>query len=289
MKSLTPVLMWCMALVLISCASREEGWLKDDSDLKMSTAEVANLKKQSLASWKQRHVKDELLKALDGFEKLSRATNDKYEYYTLLSRGYYFLADTHFDDLDQKMKHWEIGTSYGEKAMATNAEFAAAIKKGESVSDAIKYLKKEQVSAVYWSAVNLGKWAKEEGITTILKYKSQIKNMIQFVEANDANYFAGAPLRYWGAYYAVAPSFAGGDVGKSEKYFNKVIGKYPNYLASSVLYAQFTLTKQANQKKFKEVLSKVVNTKLKMDDYYPENFMEVKKAKKLLETQDDLF
>ena len=73
-----------------------------------------------------------------------------------------------------KKKYWEMGTSYGEKAMATNSAFAKAMKNEGKVEDHLDKLGKREVGAMYWTAANLGKWAKNSGIATTLKYKNRI-------------------------------------------------------------------------------------------------------------------
>ena len=277
------------AILFTSCASRTAGWLSKSETVSLSKSEFKKLKTKTMKQWGERHDKEQLKLALDGFETLAKATEDNLEYYTLLSRGYYLLADGHTDDMEQKLKTWERGTSYGEKAMATNSAFAKAMQEGEKVSDHLDKLGEKEAPAIYWTAVNLGKWAKNSGITVILKYKSQIKKMIYKVEDYDPNYFSGSPLRYWGAYYAVAPSFAGGDIKKSKEYFDKVIKNFPGYLGSKVLYADLYTTKTGDKAAYEKTLKSVVNTKLKKNEYYPENVIEQRKAKKLLKMMDEKF
>lgn len=289
MKSISTLMMWSLVFLVVSCASRKEGWFESDKKITLSAKELKDLKAKTEAAWDERHVKDRLMTALEGYEKLSRASENNYDYLTKLSRGYYFLADAHLDDMESKIKNWEIGTSWGEKAMATNPSFAAAMKKGEGVAPSLKHLNKDHVAAVYWTAANLGKWGKAQGLATVLKYKTQIKDMIEFVEKADPNFFAGAAHRYWGVYYAVAPSFAGGDLNKSKKYFDAVMKKYPGYLATPVLYARFYSTKKNNPEEFEAVLNKVIKSKIKKDQFYPENVMEIKKAKAFLNEKEDLF
>ena len=276
-------------LFFTSCASRTAGWLGKKETVELSKSEFKQLQAQTMKQWGQRHDKEQLKLALAGFEKLSKATDDNLQFYTLLSRGYYLLADGHTDDMEQKLKIWEKGTSFGEKAMATNKAFAAAMKDGQKVSDNLDKLGEKEIGAIYWTAVNLGKWAKNSGITVILKYKSQIKKMIYKVEEYDPNYFSGSPLRYWGAYYAVAPSFAGGDIKKSKEYFDKVLKNFPGYLGSKVLYAELYTTKVGDKSAFKKTLNSVITTKLKKDEYYPENVIEQRKAEKLLKMMDSIF
>lgn len=275
--------------MLTSCASRKAGWLFGGDKISLTSKEYKSLKKQALTSWQKRHIKEDLEMALAAFEKLSKATTDNYEYLVYLSRGYYFLADAHYDDVELKKKYWEVGTSWAEKALATNPAFAAEMKKGEKVEDHLDKLGKKEVSAMYWTAVNLGKWAKNSGIATTLKYKNRIRSLVSKVEKLNDKYFYAAAYRYWGAYYAVAPGFAGGSMPKSKKYFEKAIKLSPDYLGTKVLYAQLYMTKKEDRDGFKKLLNQVLKANPKTKEIEPENVVEKKKAQKMLEGMDDLF
>lgn len=278
-----------LSFIVTGCASRTAGWFKSDDKVSLSAKEMKELKSRALSNWNKRHIKENLEKALGAYKTLAKATDDNYEYLTRLTRGYYFLADAHYTNIDEKKKYWEIGTSYGEKAMATNKAFGEAMKKEGKVEDHLDKLGKREASAMYWTAANLGKWAKNSGIATTLKYKNRIRTLISTVEKVDPKHFHAAVFRYWGAYYAVAPGFAGGDMNKSKKSFEKAIKMAPNYLGTKVLYAQLYMTKKENKKDFKRLLNEVIKAKVKSKELEPENFVEKLKAKKMLENMDDLF
>lgn len=192
--------------------------------------------------------------------------------------------------MEAKKKTWEVGASYGEKAMATNKEFANAVSvEGEKVEDHLAKLTKNEIGAMYWSAANLGKWAKNTGIATTLKYKTLIKNLISTVEKFDPKFFYNAADRYWGAYYAIAPGFAGGSMPKSKKRFEKCIKAAPAYLGTKVLYADYYMVKEEDEDNYKRLLNEVINAKLTDKSIMPENRIEKLKAKKLLKMIDEKF
>lgn len=278
-----------VAFLLTGCASRTEGWFKTSDKVKLSKKEYTSIQKKAMSLWEKRDEKESLEKALDAFKRLSLATSDNLDHLVYLTRGYYFLADAHYDDVDMKKKYWEIGTSYGEKAMATNKAFAKAMKDGGKIEDNLDKLSKREVPGMYWTAANLGKWAKNSGIATTLKYKNRIRTLADTVKKLHPKYFYGAAHRYFGAYYAVAPSFAGGDMGKSKKSFTQAIKIAPEYLGTYVLYADLYAVKKGDKELFKSQLNKVIKAKLGPKDLHPENKVEKKKAKKLLAAIDDKF
>ena len=208
-----------------------------------------------------------------------------------LTRGYYLLADGHTEEMEEKKKLWEVGIAWGEKAMATNSEFKKrVIDNGEAIEDVLKYLTKKEIEAIYWTATNLGKWGKNSGIATVLKYKTRIKNMINRVGELDKNFFYGAFNRYWGAYYAVAPGFAGGDMDKSWENFQAAIKIQKNYLGNYVLVADYWAKKKGDKELFKKMLDKTLKGNVNsIPALKPENTIEQRKAKKLLSQMDELF
>jgi hypothetical protein len=278
--------------LLFSCASRNSGWDENLTKINLSKDDRAQLEIKAQTAWSKRHIKQDLLEALEHFESLANASLDRefYKYATLLTRGFYLLADAHEEDIEAKKRFWNIGTAWSEKAMALNSDFKKAVDRGEDVTDALKFLDKSYVDVMYWSAANLGKWAKSSGIATSLKYKDRIRKLIIKVEEFDPSFFYAAASRYWGAYYAVAPAFAGGDIKKSKESFEKSILLAPTYLGTQVLFAELYDTKKMDKKSFALRLKKVLETPDIIDPaIMPENIIEKRKAKKLLAEMDQLF
>ena len=279
-----------LCLFIVACAGRDSGWEKKTEAVSMENSEVVSLKKEALDLWKGRVDQVKLEAALVKFERLHAVNPTDLETLVYLTRGYYFLADSHLQEVDQKKKYYEKGASYGEKAMATNAEFKEAVKSGKEVEESLAALTKTEVPAIYWTAANLGKWAKATGIAAALKYKNRLKAMVSRVEELEPNYFFAAPARYWGGFYAVAPSFAGGDMKKSKSQFEKSIKLAPEYQGTKVLMADVYFTKEDKKDEFEKILKEVLASKF--DDHPeigPENALEKKKAEKLLVKMNDLF
>ncbi len=286
MNKLVPLL----CLFLMACASRNSGWDKKTESVSMLSSEVAGLRKEALELWSGRLEQTKLEEALAKFERLHTVNPSDLETLIYLTRGYYFLADSHIQDVEQKKKKYEKGASFGEKAMAINTNFKDAVKGGKEVDEALTYLTKAEVPAMYWTAANLGKWAKATGIAAALKYKNKLKAMVSRVEELEPDYFFAAPARYWGGFYAVAPSFAGGDMKKSISSFEKSLKFAPEYQGTKVLMAEVYFTKQDKKEEFEKILKEVLASKFdNHPEIGPENALEKKKAEKLLAKMNDLF
>jgi hypothetical protein len=279
-----------LCLFLAACASRDAGWDKKTTSVSMSSTEMKSVKEKALYGWKERVSKDSLQSSLSSFEKLHAADPENLETLIYLTRGYYFLADSHIDNMDEKIKTYEKAANFGEKAMATNAAFSDSVKSGKKVEEAVSVLGVQEVPAIYWTAASLGKWAKATGIAAALKYKTRIKAMIERVEKLQPTYFFGAPARYWGGFFAVAPSFAGGDMKKSKIQFDKSLKMAPEYQGTKVLMADVYFTKVGKKAEFEKILKEVLASKHdNHPEIGPENALEKKKAKRLLENMEELF
>jgi len=279
-----------LCLLMVACAGRDSGWQKKTETVFMESSQVASLKKETLELWKGRVEQTKLGEALANFERLHAVNPNDLETLVYLTRGYYFLADSHLQDVEQKKKYYEKGASFGEKAMATNAVFKEAVKAGKDIDEALSSLTKAEVPAIYWTAANLGKWAKATGIAAALKYKNKLKAMVSRVEELEPDYFFAAPSRYWGGFYAVAPSFAGGDMKKSKSNFEKSLKFAPEYQGTKVLMAEVYFTKEDKKEEFEKILKEVLASKFdNHPEIGPENALEKKKAEKLLAKMNDLF
>lgn len=277
-------------LLFVACASRNSGWEGKTETVSMGQSEVTTLKNEAMVLWKGRVEQLKLEAALEKFERLHAVNPNDFDILVYLTRGHYLLADAHIQDVDQKKKYYEKGAAFGEKAMATNAAFREDVKAGKNVEEALSSLTKAEVPAIYWTAANLGKWAKASGIAAALKYKTRLKAMISRVEMLQPDYFFAAPARYWGGFYAVAPSFAGGDMKKSKLQFDKSIKLAPEYQGTKVLMADVYFTKEGKKKEFETILNEVLASQFdNHPEIGPENALEKKKAKILLQKMDDLF
>lgn len=249
------------------------------------------LKVDALRLWQKRDVKESLAEAITKFEQLHKTTPTDTEILVYLTRAHFIMGDSHTSNKDDKLTQFEKAFTYGDKALATNVEYSARLKKGEEVDYAVKALAASEVPQMYWTAASIGKYARTKGIFASMKYKRKILALISQVEEKQAAYFYGAVYRYWGSYYAVIPGIAGKDLKKSKKNFEKSLAMAPEYLGTKVLMAETYLVEEEDEKEFKKVLNEVMadSSNDNHPEIGPENRMEKIKAKKLLENAGDLF
>jgi hypothetical protein len=215
---------------------------------------------------------------------------------TKLARGYYLLADGHlsFEGEAGKEKYLqthEKGMTAGERAlMACSPGFKSKMQAGSKMEEALETIDQKSAPALYWYTSNLGKWGSAQGLATVLKYKAKIKSQIEKILALDEHFFYSAAHRYLGVIYAKAPAIAGGDMKQAKIHFDASLKNSPNYLATTVLWAEYYAVKSDDKKGFKEKLEWVMKQPDDViPDVMPENKIEKKKAQKLLSMIEEKF
>jgi hypothetical protein len=283
-----------LALLLVSagCASPHDiGWPGAAPTENLTAQEQREMLVEGEKDWAHRDDRSSLIHAMEKFSKVAAANPGNYEVQELLCRGYYLLADSHTDDMDEKKKFWELSIAWGQRAMATNPDFRRRVVDGhEPMENALDALKKSQVDAVYWTAASVGKWTFHSGTADRLANRNKITKLIQRVEQLDPDYFYGAVNRYWGMYYAVAPFIAGGSMQKSLEHFRRAFKAANNYFGSHVLFAETYAARKADKALFRRELEFVLKGRPEsLPDIVPEQMLEQKKAKHMLETIDNYF
>jgi tetratricopeptide (TPR) repeat protein len=246
------------------------------------------------AKWAERTDAANVRAAIAEWEKAAAANPGDAELLVKLTRGHYFLADGYLraeKDEKEYLTMMDKGVKWGEKAMiAASPEFAAAMNDGKKFPDAVKLVGKDGVPAMYWYASSLGKWAKKKGFAVLLGQKDNVKATMDRCLELDATYYYGGPHRYFGAFYAIAPAFAGGDLEKSKVHFKKSLEIAPNFVGTKVLWAAELATKTQDEATFDTLIAEIEASK---DDAIPEILAETRverqKGAELKAQRDDLF
>ncbi len=251
----------------------------------------ATLKTEAESAWANRGDKAQLQLAVQKYEALYALNPADRDVAMHLVRGWYFLGDGHETEKDAKLAAWETSIEWGKKCLAINADFTALLAKGdETEATAARAFTPSDVPCIYWTSTALGKWAKASGIGTTLKHLPTVKAYMTRVAELEPTFYYSGPDRYWGAYYAAIPSFAGQDLTKSKEYFDKAIATYPNFLGHHVLLAEQWAVKKQDKATFEKELNWVLAQPVDaIPEVKPEMEAEQRKAKELLTQSGDLF
>jgi hypothetical protein len=222
-------------------------------------------------------------------------TPENIEVLALMTRAYYFYADS-FLRGDEKgyLDYMDRSVWWGERALiAASPEFAAQMSNKGKFHEAIAVVGIEALPAMYWYATALGKWARASGFGVLVGQKDNIKATMTRALELDPTFYHGGPHRYFGAFYAIAPAFAGGDPEQSKVHYQKSLDIAPYFLGTKVLMAENLATKLDDEEMFDRLLEEVLAVDLATvpPEILPEMTVEKEKAIELQKQkeEDDLF
>lgn len=290
----------CVAGLALSigagCAGRKAAWQdKNTENADSATATAAESDPNMAAAeghWAKRTDPNEIRQAISSWEKAVEANPKNVEALSMLVRANYFLADGYLrGDEKAYLEHMDKAVGWGEKALiAASPEFEEKMRNKAKFYEAVTVVGKEGVPAMYWYSAALGKWARAKSFAVLVGQKDNVKAAMDRVMELDAGFFYAGPDRYFGAFYSVAPAFAGGDLDKSQEHFDKSLAVAPNYLGTKVLMAENLAVKLDDEDKFKAWLQEVLDGDPKgIPELEPEALVEQQKAKELLENIDEYF
>ena len=244
--------------------------------------------------WAKRGEQAELQKALDVWTAAIDKDPEDVETLGWLARGHYLMTYGHHgkeNDRDVMLKGYKAAADYAMQGIrAASSEFVACLDTGDPVDDCVKHVPKEAHMSLYWYAVAISRYAATDSFPTLLFYKNQVFSVMQRCLELDENFFFGAAHRYFGAFYAKAPDWAGGDLNKSKEHFDKAIEMAPNYFGTRILMAELYATKAEDEDMFQELLQFVIdNDPNSLPAVAPENKLDQEVAKQLLEDMEDIF
>ena len=283
-------------------SSREAVWdtTPDTQTQEPRTAEQQSQREQLIAAgeeaWTNRLDEAQLKTAIEKWEQAAELDASDHTLWVRLARAYYFLADGHmsFDEAraDEMVETYEKGIQASERALvALSPEFAQRMRAGTRIEEAVAVLDAQAVPALYWRSSNMGKWGLSKGFATVLSYKDEIRAIMARCLELDASYFYHGPHRYFGAFYARVPAFAGGDLERSKEHFETALAADPGYLGTRTLMAEFYAVKSQNRELFNQQLEAVLSADLSAlpEDVLPENTIEQRRAEALKTKGDELF
>ena len=284
-----PIFSLLSIAMLTACGAKHTGTFDVGEATAEGDASEATAGADSL--WAERSDEAQLRASLDAYKAVLAIDPANSHALEHLARGYYFLGDGHLSEDADKQAAWDQAIIYGKQCMGLNAEFKAATEAGEvDEATAAQTLGADDVRCTYWTATALGKWAGLQSLGVKLKNIPSVKAWIARVEELDSTYYYAATDRYWGAYFAAIPSFAGRDLDLSRTYLDKAIEAEPMHFGNRVLLASYWAEKTQDVATFDEQIAYVLNNcNNTLEDIIPEQEAEQRKAQGLLDRRDELF
>jgi tetratricopeptide (TPR) repeat protein len=260
--------------------------LSQDPDGVVAPALLAQKQKRLEQLWNQRHLFDSVTLYIDLAEEISRTRQRDFPTMLRLARAYHLRGEYLQRDPKSRLVDWESGMNWAEKALTLNPEYRArVINLHLPPEHAMDSLKGDEIEALYWYAVNLGKWAALSGTSEILKTRGRVKKIIDYIAKVLPDLNSGAIYRYYGAYYALLPGYNRNDLEFSRKSFERAIERFPQYFTNRTLYAQVYAVKMKDAELFRNQLRWVEKARPdSVPEFYSEQLLEQKRATELLQT-----
>ncbi len=282
------LLLFVTALLLVSCAPRRTSGLVAPPP--PSRSSPAAMRQFAMEAWNDREDPDRLLEALLLYKRIHQAEPNDREALVKLARGLCLLADEHLTRHDERLDRYDQGTYFGEKALALNRIIKSRIDAGEDMASASVALGPDDIQAAYWTAMNLERWAGLQGTRALAQHRTTVQGLLEQVASLDEGFDFGGPSRGLALYLASAPRFAGGDLAKSRREFEKALKIAPDYFATRVAMAEFYAPQVRDRALFRRLLRQVIdgNPSL-LTEVVPEQRLQQERARRLLARERELF
>lgn len=281
---------WLVAGLLVAgCGGKHPGSYNTNAT---QSAQAASPTDKADALWEQRVNEAKLQEAIAAYEEILATDPGSSHALQRLTRAWYFWGDAFTTDKDVQIERWGRAIEYGTRCIGLNTQIQEAIAGGAKEKDAVEYATDDDVPCLYWTASALGKWGKAQGIARTLKHLPTVKAYISKVEQLDPAYYNHGPARYWGAYYAALPSFAGQDLDKSAEYFASSLQGAPYYLPTHLLRAEMLAVPTQDVAMFDADLVAVLSSDpdaVPEAGITPENTRDQLKARELFAKRGELF
>ncbi len=242
----------CMLVSTPGCLSWDPGWEQvRDTETRVITralpAKVADLENRAGSAETLR----ELLTALEDIVKTDPGNKQALEklgtYYTLMGYGY-------SGTKSEKQSNYTKGMQYCERVMYGNPDFKARIQKGENVWDAGGVLTKNELYSLYFWYIAVGSmWRECLGAPAKIlniQWPRRAGRVLEAMTKIDPDFRYGSIQFVWANYYAAVPGFMGGDLKKSEDYFNKAIAAGPQMIQFLTGRARYLQTQKKDRDAF---------------------------------------
>ena len=187
-------------------------------------------------------------------------------YNLLATTSFLYMAYALFvedEDANYAISLYTVGTDYGMRALkANNSKFRKAIDEGMRISEAVKFLTKDDLKALTWYGVNLAK-----------RITLQLANPDEFIDLPDAvaaakrsieldpNYAWGAVWNVLGIYYAIMPAMmglGGGEENSKEAFANGHKAENGEFGLIDVFYARYLCPVIKDPDLFDQLLNRVI-------------------------------
>ena len=279
------VLCGAVVIGLSGCVSWDPGWkgIKDAA----RKGDVSGLIVQANRQIADADSKEKLTDLIRTYEQVLEIEPANYEALWSLGRYYMLMGIAYSDSVKIKKEYYIKAIRYCERGMYTNSGFKKLVDGGATVWDASSALTIREIEVMHYWYSSLGNYFSEcmNPVERILNVRMVGKNkkILDRIMAIDPTWDGGHPYTAMASYYAVLPSFMGGDLKKSSEYYNKATEAGAGYLNARFFRAKFLHAKTGDREAFRKDLEWVLaQDPHKVLTSYPWSVYYQREAKKML-------
>jgi tetratricopeptide (TPR) repeat protein len=267
---------------------------------------------QAEAHWAKRDALDQLNAAIALYEKavqtgtpdLSDEARRKAvgDVYARLARAYFMLGNgllplsvdnPEADDAKAAQSAaFDQGRQYAERALGlAYPALIESVKNGAELGDELaKFNDPAAAGLMFWWVTNLGRWLSFQGGLTALSYLDDLERVGLKAYELDPTFFYYATTSFLGGFFTRLP-LPSGDAERAREGFEAAMAGAPEMLSHKVAFADLYATKIQDRALFERILGEVlaVDPATFPDDIAPENRVEQRRARRLLDRAGDLF
>ncbi len=280
------VLLVAVAFGLTGCLSWEEGWKNIKGPAKKGAvgALIAKANLQ-IAGADSREKLEALIRT---YEEVLEIDPNNYEALWSLGRYYILMGVAYIDTMKARKDYYLKAIRACERGMYTNGDFKKIVDGGTPLWEACSVLTNREIEAMnYWYS-GVG-WYYTDCMNPVerifnLHWAFRNKKVLDRMMAIDPAWGGGHPYAAMGAYYALVPSIAGGDLKKAADYYGKADKAGAGWLYVRFSRAKFLYVKTGDREAFKKDLAWVIaQDPHKARSPFPWNVYFQKEAKKMLD------
>ena len=231
------------------------------------------------------------LKLLEGFHRADPKNKAILE---MLTQGFAGMALAFLEDEapERASAIYLRARDYGLKRLNFTKAFKDGIPEKESAFvERLKYLKKEDLPALFWTAFSWAGWVNlnrddPQAVFDLSKVKAMMDRVLEL----DENFFFGSAHLFWGSTFGSIPPMLGGSPDKAKMHFDKAIAiSDGRFLIAKVYYAQFYAVTTLDEALFDQLLNDVINAPNNiLPGYELLTTVAKQKATKLMAKKDDI-
>ena len=213
----------------------------------------------------------------------------------MASQGYssYALGFVEDDSVERAKLFYLRGRDYGMKILLRRRAFKnLGEKNADELGAALSTLSKEDVPAVFWTAIGWGSYVNSSrNDPSAIIDLPKVEAMMNFVLERDSSYFYGGAHFFLGTLYGSRAKILGGDPEASRRHFEQCLSiNRGKFLMAYVYYASTYAVQTQDRELFDRCLGAVDSASI---DILPEarlsNAIAKKKAQLLRAKADELF